>query len=119
MIPTDPLHRRRRLGVIPAIAAIGLAAASCGASQLTIEDLDPATQNLVLFESGWQCEVGRFAVDDPAALEQMRLDRRADHQIDEVAYAAFLADLAADDDLRNLVADQTSNCLDTGQSVRL
>lgn len=83
-----------------AATAIAVTVAAGCASTTTLDSLDPATQNLVLFESGWQCEVDRFAVDDPASLEQMRLDRQTDHEISAAAYETFLVTLADDDTLQ-------------------
>lgn len=102
-----------------AIVAAALAFSACGGDDTSFDSLDPATQTLVVFESGWQCEVGRFAVDDPAELDQMRTDRRDELQITESDYQAFLDRLADDDELAQIVSDATADCLDSGEPIRL
>ena len=102
-----------------AIAAAALALSACGGDDSSFDSLDPATQTLVAFESGWQCEVGRFAVDDPAELERLRTDRRDELAITEGDYQAFLDRLAEDEELARIVSDATSDCLDSGEPIRL
>ena len=113
-----PHRRSRRVSLAVAAAALaGIAVSGCG-SETTFDSLDAETQNLVRFESGWQCEVSRFAVDDASDLERLRTDRQAAHDISDEAYAEFLVRLADDDALAQVVADQTSACLD-GDPVQL
>lgn len=114
---TRPLTTRRMSLVVAAVALAGIAATGCGADP-TFDSLDAETQNLVRFESGWQCEVSRFAVADASDLERLRADRQAAHEISDEAYAEFLLRLADDDDLAQVVADETSACLD-GEPVQL
>ena len=79
---------------VAAVALAGIAVSGCG-SETTFDSLDAETQNLVRFESGWQCEVSRFAVDDGLggiAGRERELDRSppgADH----VAAAEYVARL--------------------------
>ncbi len=108
----------RRVSLAVAAAALaGIAAAGCG-SDTTFDSLDVETQNLVRFESGWQCEVSRFAVDDASDLERLRAERQAAQEISDEAYAEFLARLAEDEELAQVVAEETSACLD-GEPVQL
>lgn len=102
-----------------AVALAALALSACGGDETSLDNLDPATRNLVMFESGWQCEVGRFAVDDPAELDRLREDRRELLEISDGAYEAFLDQLATDDELARIVADVTSECLDSGEPIQL
>ena len=106
---------RPALAVVVAVLALG----ACGGDDTSFDSLDPATQNLVMFESGWQCEVGRFAVDDPGELDRLREDRRDLLDISDGAYQAFLDRLATDDELARIVSDATSECLDSGEPIRL
>ena len=113
-MPSNPTIR-----IAVALAAAAMALTACGGDENSFDSLDPATQNLVLFESGWQCEVSRFAVDDPSELDQLRADRADDHDITDGAYQAFLDRLATDDELAQIVSDVTSECLDSGEPIRL
>lgn len=114
-------HRVRRLSVraIALVAGATLVATACGGGDSDFDSLDPATQNLVLFESGWQCEVGRFAVDEPGDLEQLRADRQLEHEITDGAYQAFLAQIADGGDLARIVSERTQSCLDADEPVQL
>ena len=102
-----------------AIVAAALVFSACGGDESAFDSLDPAPPNLVLFESGWQCEVSRFAVDDPSELDRLREDRKELLEISDGAYEAFLDRLASDDELARIVADATSECLDSGEPIRL
>lgn len=102
-----------------AIVAATLAFGACGGDDTSFDSLDPATQNLVMFESGWQCEVGRFAVDDPGELDRLREDRKELLEISDGAYQAFLDRLASDEELARIVSDATSECLDSGDPIQL
>ena len=102
-----------------AIVAAALVFSACGGDESAFDSLDPATQNLVMFESGWQCEVGRFAVDDPGELDRLREDRRDLLDISDGAYQAFLDRLATDDELARIVSEATSACLDSGEPIQL
>lgn len=101
-----------------AIVVAALALSACG-DDTSFDSLDPATQNLVMFESGWQCEVSRFAVDDPAELDRLREDRQQLLEITDGAYEAFLDRLATDDELAQIVSEVTSECLDSGEPIQL
>ena len=111
-----PIKTLTRSALAVAVATLFLSA--CG-DDTSFDSLDPATQNLVLFESGWQCEVSRFAVDDPSELDRLREDRKELLEISDGAYEAFLDRLASDDELARIVADATSECLDSGEPIRL
>ncbi|MEM7287841.1 MAG: hypothetical protein AAF480_15930 [Actinomycetota bacterium] len=113
-MPINPTIR-----LVALLAAAALTFVACGGDETSFDSLDPSTQNLVLFESGWQCEVSRFAVDDPAELDRLRADRADAHDITDGAYQAFLDRLATDDDLARIVSDVTSDCLDSGEPIQL
>ena len=115
--PRPRPRRVRRCGAL--LAGMALVLVACGGSETDFDSLDPATQNLVLFESGWQCEIGRFAVDDAADLEQLRVDRRTEHEITDGAYTAFQTRLAEDAELARIVSDQTQACLDADDPIQL
>ena len=121
-MPSSPFSpsTSRLIRHVSAFVALGLASVACGGdSPPSLDSLDETTRNLVLFESGWQCEVGRFVVDDAAELEQLRVNRQDAHDISPAAYQAFLERLADDDDLAHIVSEETSSCLENGEPVRL
>ncbi len=87
------------------------------------KDVEPptesATQRLVAFEVAWQCDLARFAVDELSELDAILAGHRTDFEVTDAEYAAFQADLAVDAGLRAAISNQTSECLDAGESVQL
>jgi hypothetical protein len=120
---TDTTHRRglsRRLAAAAAITAGLATGAACAApaedtasATDALAELDEVTRTHVEFEAAWQCDLTRFAFDDLAEIETMRIDQLDAYGLTEEAHTEFVARLDTEPDLAEMVSELSGDCAGT------